>query len=33
MPLLDIRNLAIHFHTENGVVKAVKGIYLHAGEG
>ncbi|MEI7823060.1 MAG: ABC transporter ATP-binding protein [Verrucomicrobiota bacterium] len=28
MPLLDIRNLAIHFHTENGVVEAVKGISL-----
>jgi ABC-type dipeptide/oligopeptide/nickel transport system ATPase component len=25
-PLLDIRNLAIHFHTETGVVEAVKGI-------
>jgi len=22
MPLLDIRNLAIHFHTEGGVVEA-----------
>lgn len=28
MPLLDIRNLAIHFHTETGVVQAVKGIDL-----
>jgi ABC-type dipeptide/oligopeptide/nickel transport system ATPase component len=28
MPLLDIRNLAIHFHTENGVVEAVRGITL-----
>lgn len=28
MPLLDIRNLAIHFHTETGVVEAVKGINL-----
>src|SRR5262245_31477584 len=28
MPLLDIRNLAIHFHTESGVVEAVKGISL-----
>ncbi len=28
MPLLDIRNLAIHFHTEGGVVEAVKGISL-----
>jgi ABC-type dipeptide/oligopeptide/nickel transport system ATPase component len=26
MPLLDIRNLAIHFETEGGVVEAVKGI-------
>ena len=26
MPLLEIRNLAIHFHTEGGVVEAVKGI-------
>jgi ABC-type dipeptide/oligopeptide/nickel transport system ATPase component len=28
MPLLDLRNLAIHFHTESGVVEAVKGINL-----
>ncbi len=28
MPLLDIRNLAIHFHTEGGIVEAVKGISL-----
>ncbi len=28
MPLLDIRNLAIHFQTEGGVVEAVKGISL-----
>ncbi len=28
MPLLEIRNLAIHFHTEGGVVEAVKGINL-----
>jgi len=28
MPLLDIRQLAIHFHTESGVVEAVKGINL-----
>ena len=28
MPLLDICNLAIHFHTEGGVVEAVKGISL-----
>jgi ABC-type dipeptide/oligopeptide/nickel transport system ATPase component len=26
MPLLDIRNLAIHFQTEGGIVEAVKGI-------
>src|SRR5687768_3932628 len=26
MPLLDIRNLAIHFKTEGGIVEAVKGI-------
>ena len=34
MPLLDIRNLAIHFHTENGVVEAVKGnsLTLEKGE-
>src|ERR1700753_2696509 len=25
-PLLDIRDLAIHFDTENGMVEAVKGI-------
>ncbi len=28
MPLLEIRNLAIHFHTEGGIVEAVKGINL-----
>lgn len=28
MPLLEIRNLAIHFNTEGGVVEAVKGINL-----
>lgn len=28
MPLLEIKNLAIHFHTETGVVEAVKGIDL-----
>ncbi len=32
-PLLDIRNLAIHFDTENGVVEAVKGISMSLGEG
>src|SRR5688572_30643827 len=26
MPLLDIRNLAIHFKTEGGIIEAVKGI-------
>jgi len=26
MPLLDVRNLAIHFQTEGGVVEAVRGI-------
>lgn len=32
-PLLDIRNLAIHFHTENGVVEAVKNISLQLAKG
>ena len=26
MPLLDVKNLAIQFHTENGVIEAVRGI-------
>ncbi len=26
MPLLEIRNLAIQFHTENGIIEAVKGV-------
>jgi ABC-type dipeptide/oligopeptide/nickel transport system ATPase component len=33
MPLLDIRNLAIHFHTEGGVVEAVRGISLSLEKG
>jgi ABC-type dipeptide/oligopeptide/nickel transport system ATPase component len=33
MPLLDIRNLTIHFHTENGIVKAVKDISLTLDKG
>ncbi len=33
MPLLEIRNLAIHFHTEGGVVEAVKGINLTLDKG
>ncbi len=32
-PLLDIRNLTIHFHTENGVVEAVKNISLQLAKG
>ena len=32
-PLLDIRNLSIHFHTENGVVEAVKNISLQLAKG
>ena len=33
MSLLEIRNLGIHFHTENGVVEAVKGISFQVAEG
>jgi len=33
MPLLEIRNLAIHFHTEGGVVEAVKGVSLSLEKG
>ena len=32
-PLLEIRNLAINFDTETGVVEAVKGISMTLGEG
>jgi len=32
-PLLDIRNLAIHFATETGTVEAVKGLSLTLNEG
>lgn len=34
MPLLDVRDLAVHFHTRNGLVRAVDGISysLEAGE-
>ena len=32
-PLLDIRNLAIHFATESGTVEAVKGISFTVGQG
>lgn len=32
-PLLDIRNLSIHFHTENGVVEAVKDLSLTLAKG
>ena len=32
-PLLDVRNLAIHFATETGTVEAVKGISFTLGEG
>ena len=32
-PLLDIRNLTIHFHTENGVIEAVKNISLQLAKG
>jgi ABC-type dipeptide/oligopeptide/nickel transport system ATPase component len=33
VPLLDIRDLSIHFHTENGVVEAVKNISLQLAKG
>ena len=32
-PLLEIRDLTIHFHTENGVVEAVKNISLKLAKG
>ena len=32
-PLLDIRDLSIHFHTENGVIEAVKNISLKLAKG
>ncbi len=32
-PLLDLRNLSVHFHTENGVVEAVKGISFSMAKG
>jgi ABC-type dipeptide/oligopeptide/nickel transport system ATPase component len=33
MPLLDVRNLAIHFATETGTVEAVKGISFSVAKG
>ncbi len=33
MSLLDIRNLAIHYITDDGIVKAVNGVDLHLEEG
>ena len=32
-PLLAIRNLQTHFHTEDGVVRAVDGVTFHVGRG
>jgi peptide/nickel transport system ATP-binding protein len=32
-PLLDIKNLRVYFHTEDGVLKAVDGVNLHIKEG
>ena len=32
-PLLEIRDLSIHFHTENGVIEAVKNISLQLAKG
>ena len=33
MPLLDVKNLAIQFHTENGVIEAVRGISFSLNKG
>ena len=33
MPLLEVTDLATHFHTEEGVVKAVDGVDFHVDEG
>jgi peptide/nickel transport system ATP-binding protein len=32
-PLLDIKNLRVYFHTEDGILKAVDGVNLHIKEG